>query len=65
MTPKEGHAVLINHKIINGQPFLELTLFDKEHTFPPIVKALDHTTVTPSELETAHNLINQWLYNDN
>ena len=54
-TPQKDHAALLEHKIINEQPFIELTLLkDKQPQ--------DKGTFSSAEWQMVHTLIKEWMY---
>jgi hypothetical protein len=55
MTPSKDHKVLIVHKIINEQPFLEFTIFDG-------TIAVDQTTLRPTQDQQIIAIISNWMY---
>jgi len=54
-TSQKDHAVLLEHKIINQQPFLELTLLIEK-------QPQDRATFSLAEWNTAHQIIKEWMY---
>jgi hypothetical protein len=61
LKPIEGHSCYIEHKIINGQPFLELTVFNKENSHGS-GHAVDQCTFRPTENETLFRIVRDWMY---
>lgn len=61
LKPREGHSVFVQHKIINGQPFLEVTIYNKDNPHGS-GHAVDQTTFRPTENETMWKIINRWMY---
>jgi hypothetical protein len=61
MTPIQDHSIYIKHKIINGQPFLEVTVFNGANT-PLFARAVDQTTFSPAEKDTMQKVIERWMY---
>lgn len=57
MKPIEQHSVVIKHKIINEQPFLELTILDGDNI-------VDTNTLRPTENMTMMKLIYIWMYHE-
>lgn len=55
------HSVYLKPKLINEQPFIEVTIFSGAHPLGS-GRAVDQTTVRLTENETLFKIIKNWLY---
>lgn len=60
MTPLKERYIVIKHKVINGEPFLDFTVFEEGKR----LKKLDTTTLRPTENMTIPKLIEGVMYGD-
>jgi hypothetical protein len=64
-TPNKEHACYLKHRIVNGKPCIEVTLFNAANP-QASNKAVDQSTfVIPYEEVIMWRIIKEWIYDDN
>lgn len=61
MQIKENHSVHLKPKLINGQPFIEVTIFNKENSLGS-GRAVDQTAFSVIENQTMFKVIMNWMF---
>lgn len=61
LIPRIGHHILIEHKSINNQPFLEVTIYDKNNNVLSD-KAVDRTQIPAGKNLMLDKIIHEWMF---